>query len=107
MTNPLAQSAPVRSRHWPVGETRMIGKESPIPITRTTRDYVYDLCDAYNQARTRDDIEWFVHDGQLHLGTPLRAALETTRRIERDKEAERTRWKHNHFARSQSIADAA
>lgn len=98
MANPLERgTARQHARHWPVGETRMIGKTDPIPVTRTAREYVYDLCDAYNAVRTRQDIEWFVHDGQLHLGTPLNASLETSKRIERDKEAERDRWKRKHF----------
>lgn len=103
----LTESAVPRTRHWPEGETRLIGKApDQIPVTRTNREYAYDLCDAYNANRTRDDIEWYVHDGQVLLGTPLRAGLETSRRIERDKEAERTRWKRAYYA-NQQVADAA
>lgn len=98
MTNPLHNAAP-STRDWPVGETRMIGKSPDcIPVTRTPRDYVYDLCDAYNEHRCSAGNEWFVHNGQLHLGTPLRVSLELSKRIEREKEAERTRWKQNYYA---------
>ena len=40
-----------------------------IIIKRTTRPYVEDLCDAYNEANTNPAVEWFVaENGELKLG---------------------------------------
>lgn len=107
MTNPLGEGSARHTRHWAVGETRMVGGDTKIPVTRTDREFVYDLRDAYNAARTSNETEWFVHNGQLRLGVPDSASLEITRRIERDKEAERARWKRNYFAQQRSDRQAA
>jgi len=61
-------------RSMQVGEQRVYipdPKNAPdrrVIVTRTTREYVYDLCDAYNEARTSDAVEWFVtRKGELQL----------------------------------------
>ncbi len=63
-------------------------------LERTSRPYVYDLCDAYNAARTRDDIEWYVTPaGELKIGEPREFTAKHTRELERESEIERDRWK--------------
>jgi hypothetical protein len=63
-------------------------------LTRTERDYVYDLCDAYNDARTQDAIErgveWFVHNGELRIGTSDAWSRANHKRIEQQKQTETT-----------------
>lgn len=65
-------------------------------LTRTARDYVHDLCDAYNAARSRDAIErgveWFVHNGALLIGHSSDAMRQNTKHIESRTETERARF---------------
>jgi hypothetical protein len=80
--NPILerQRAPTASGGAPmqIGETRIVTARDPktgevvkeITIVRTAREYVYDLCDAYNRARPNDKIEYFVINGEVKLGLP-------------------------------------
>jgi len=67
-------------------------------LLRTQRDYVYDLCDAYNNARTQDAIdrgvEWFVApNGELRIGTSDDWSRKNHREAASRMETERAR--HN------------
>lgn len=86
----------------PPGETRIVHAKDKfgnivktITIYRTERDYVYDLCDAYNAARSesarRAGAEWFVANGALLLGHSAGSMRENTRQIESRTETERAR----------------
>lgn len=98
-----------------VGETRTVfakdkGGEiiKTIHVTRTNREYVYDLADAYNRAmpdvQRRMGLEWFVlPSGELKLGEARGYSEHRTRELEREREQERRRWIANHRER----ADAA
>lgn len=70
-----------------------------LKITRTDRPYVEDLCDAYNDARTNPNVEWYVHNGQVLLGTPDRIAIDRTKALSRQAEDERQRWIAQHRSR--------
>lgn len=104
MTNPLTMDRPASSGgNGPMnpGDIRTVVAKDPktgeiiktIHIRRTAGDYVYDLCDAYNAARTRDDIEWFVANGTLHLGAPNAWTARRTKIMEANAETRRDRWK--------------
>ena len=54
---------------------------------------LHRLCDQYNAARRRFDVEWYVAGGNLALGTPLHEITARGRALEREAEAERARWK--------------
>lgn len=66
------------NRELAIGETRTWhakDKQGNITktftLTRTARDYVYDLCDAYNAARSPNaGGEWHVIGGELSFGDP-------------------------------------
>ena len=54
------------------GETRVLHDRPPSPrvwtVYRTNRDYVHDLCDAYNAGLIRPDVRWIVMpSGELTL----------------------------------------
>lgn len=103
MTNPLTMDRPAASTGAGLmkpGDIRTIfvkDKDGSITKTvtlrRTARDYVYDLCDAYNAARTRDDIEWFVANGTLQLGSPYAWSKNRTAIMAENAETRRDRWK--------------
>lgn len=84
------------------GDTRTWSTESKTyTLTRTDRPYAYDLCDAYNKARTRDDLEFYVDpNGNVKMGTPEAFTKRHTEAIQRRHEQERDQWK-----RAQSRAD--
>jgi hypothetical protein len=71
-----------------------------ITITRTARPYVQDLCDAYNTALTRDDVEWFVTDiGELKLRDRPAWTERHTKDLDRHAERERQEWLRNNKSR--------
>lgn len=90
------------------GETRTIlakDKQGNILKTmtlyRTERDYVHDLCDGYNRARSQEVIdrglEWFVApNGELKLGDNAGWSRANLKRIESRNETERAR--HNRLS---------
>lgn len=80
-SNPLTMARPAFAGYaasMNPGESRTYTARDPktgdvvkeITIHRTTRDYVYDLCDAYNAARLYADTEYFVLNGEVKLGLP-------------------------------------
>jgi len=76
-------------------ETREIIKT--YTLTRTDREYIYDLCDAYNDGRTEDQkhsgIEWFITSTKaLALGFCQPWADYHTNQMKRAAEGERQRW---------------
>lgn len=99
------------------GETRTIQAKDKsgnviktITVFRTERDYVFDLCDAYNKARTKDaedrGVEWYVApNGELRIGTSDDWSRRNKRAAESRNETERAR--HNRMqleaARSATI----
>lgn len=84
-----------------IGETRMhrtvnekLGIDRPITLTRTDRDFVFDLCDAYNnsmeESARRRGMQWIVlPTGDLKLDFSVDASRQVTQRIENRKETER------------------
>lgn len=67
-------------------------------LHRTERDYVFDLCDAYNAARPQDvidrGVEWYVApNGELRIGTTDEWTRKNLKRAESRLETERAR--HN------------
>lgn len=73
-----------------------------IVLHRTTRDYVYDLCDAYNEVLSPGDAErgcrWEVApNGELKFGFPRHVTDKLTR--DRAEAAERERQQYNHRQR--------
>lgn len=86
------------------GETRTIlAKDKSgnvikeIVVHRTEREYVYDLCDAYNEARSNDakerGAEWYVApNGELKLGDSSAWSKARHRQIESRNETERARF---------------
>lgn len=78
MTNPLLErSRPIGGPMVP-GDVRTFTARDPktgevtkeITIRRTNREYAYDLCDAYNEARPHGAMEYFVFNGEVKLGFP-------------------------------------
>ena len=71
--NPLDDgNAPTQSGRMRMGDVRTVIRPdgTGITIRRTKRDYVHDLCDAYNArlSESRKDIEWSVNQsGGLYL----------------------------------------
>lgn len=65
-------------------------------LTRTDRDYVYDLCDAYNAERSghaiEQGIEWYVANGALLIGHSFESMRRNNRQIESRNETERARF---------------
>lgn len=92
----------------PPGETRVIHAKDKsgnilktITVRRTERDYVHDLCDGYNRARSQEVIdrglEWFVApNGELKLGDNAGWSRANLKRIESRNETERAR--HNRLS---------
>ena len=79
-----------------------------LTLKRTDREYVHDLCDAYNDASTLRDHEWFVTaNGELKLGDKPGFSQALARETADRNERERRRWVREHFARTQPFADAA
>lgn len=82
------------------GETRTIlAKDKQgnvlktIVVHRTERDYVHDLCDAYNSARDSDaverGVEWFVApNGELKIGISDDWTRKNLKQIEQRKRNE-------------------
>lgn len=80
MTNPLLERTRPSGTGGPMnpGDVRTYTARDPktgevikeITIHRTTRDYAYDLCDAYNAACPYSDMEYFVLNGEVKLGRP-------------------------------------
>lgn len=106
MANPLDTGLPsTGGRDLKPGETRTFPAKDKqgnvvktITVLRTDRNYVFDLCDAYNQARTREaedrGVEWFVAaNGELRIGTADAWSRANFKQIESRKETERAR--HN------------
>lgn len=92
----------------PPGETRIVYAKDKqgniiktIEILRTERDYVYDLCDAYNAARSpaplSAGVEWYVANGALLIGHSFEAMKANARRTERRNETERARFNRNYL----------
>jgi len=79
MANPLENRRSAVSPMGPmaVGDTRTFyAGERAITITRTTRDYVYDLADAYNASMPQGEVEWYVDStGNMRIGERRRARL--------------------------------
>lgn len=71
-----------------------------------TRPYVHELCAAYNAARRRDDVEWFVDSsGNLRIGDAPGFIRENNRRIDQTKESERARWMRNYLNNKRTSVD--
>ena len=87
------RDGPARRKLAP-GETMDITVgDRQLRIRRTNREYIHDLCDAYNEARDRPDVEWFVAGDTLMLGTPEFAITARARALDRAAENDRERWK--------------
>jgi hypothetical protein len=114
MANPL-KGAPVGGGggHLEVGEVRTVVDRNTgkvIEIVRTTRDYVYDLADAYNAAMSgaarERGLEWYVNPaGELKLGDNASWARAHTKNIERCNEAERARFLRHQLAQLPEAAE--
>lgn len=96
MTNPFETTV---GPAFQPGESRTVStKDGKIVfIHRTDRPYVEDLCDAYNDAMAEDarqrGLRWQIaHNGELRLGFPDEVTRANTKRIERDRETERSRF---------------
>lgn len=99
------------------GEQRIIhARDKPggeiiktIVIKRTDRPYVQDLCDAYNEANTNPEIEWFVaENGELKLGERFDTQASRARQLAERTERDRRRWVAEYEGRNRpSFAEAA
>lgn len=86
-----------------VGETKTItvrAKDGEIiktyTLTRTSRPYVHDLCDAYSDALTDHTLRWVVTPGgELKLTHDLDWSLDSLRRDKAAKETERQHFNAN------------
>lgn len=90
------------------GDVRTIQPKDPktgeitktFTLHRTDRPYVYDLCDAYNDARTRFDIIWIVAaNGELKLVDDLDWQRSRTEEISKRHERERQECSRNNQLR--------
>ena len=64
------------------------------PVVRTLRPYVFDLCDAYNEARTRKDLLWIVgRMGDLRLVDDPDWSANHASAVRREAENERETYK--------------
>lgn len=93
--------APAKARPLEPGDVLTIpvrdnigGIIKTIQIVRTSRDFVFDLCDAYNAARSDDaldrGIEWFVGPGgELKVGIADSWSRSNRRQVESRAETER------------------
>lgn len=87
----------VRIVHVKDGQGQIV---NTLTIHRTNRPYAYDLVDAYNAARLRHDVEWFVNaSGDPQLGDAVGFNEQNTKRLERKAERERQEWLRNNQAR--------
>jgi hypothetical protein len=76
MANPFSAAETAKSGKMEVGDVRtVVAKDKEgnvvktIHINRTARDYCYDLCDAYNEALTNPDLQYYVDSAnQVRLG---------------------------------------
>lgn len=103
MTNPLDGPPPSQGRDLRPGETRVVHAKDKsgnviktITVHRTEREYVYDLCDAYNDARPADaedrGVEWYVApNGELRIGTSAEWTRDNLKREAGRLETERAR----------------
>lgn len=86
---------PGEERAWPAKD-KQGNVLKMIKLTRTARDYVHDLCDAYNDARTADakerGVEWFVANGELRIGDSADWSRFNRRQTESRNETERARF---------------
>jgi hypothetical protein len=87
----------------PPGDTRIIDVKDKsgnviktITVYRTEREYIYDLCDAYNASRSAhakgQGIECYAAGGSLHIGHSFESMRANARRIESRNETERARF---------------
>jgi hypothetical protein len=112
MANPLkGDTTPGSSnfgRDLAPGEVRVINVRSgaeiikTITVIRTERDYVHDLCDAYNAARPQSarerGVEWYVNAaGELKIGDSTAWAEREAKRRETRKQTESTRALNRQF----------
>lgn len=88
------------SRRPAIGETKVwTGSEDGLTytLTRTNRDYAYDLADAYNAGMPRKDIEWFVNEGgTLQLRDRADFTENHTKFLKWKDEEEQRKWLHFH-----------
>lgn len=97
--NPLDDgNSPTQSGRMRLGDIRTVIRPdgTGIVIKRTSRDYVYDLCDAYNArlSENRNDIEWAVDQaGGLYLCDRQHWTSQRTKEMEGAYKADRERWK--------------
>src|SRR5687768_16681917 len=95
MTNPLTdRTAAANSRILMAGDERTITTKSgdAITVIRSSRPYVFDLCDAYNAANRREEIEWRVDAaGALKLGYRADWSRQNARLQEQRRETESAR----------------
>ncbi|MFC4255399.1 hypothetical protein GRI97_08170 [Altererythrobacter xixiisoli] len=103
MTNPLTErvsaGATFGHRSMAPGETRVVVDTRTgrtITIHRTARDYVHDLCDAYNAAlspaASERGLAWVVTpSGALMMIVRDSWSLENTRRMRQRRETESSR----------------
>lgn len=74
------------ARNMKPGDTRTsIADDRVVVIHRTTREYVYDMCDAYNAAMSEAararGLQWFVDGmGHMRLGETLESSRMHARR---------------------------
>ena len=101
MSNPLLSAGRTQdSGSLQPGETRTIHdlkSGRTWTVHRTTRDYVYDLCDAYNvelsPALRNNGLQWFVTpSGELKLGDNAEWSRHNRREIAQRMESERSRF---------------
>lgn len=94
------------------GRTVEMGKGSGrfTTIIRTEREYIYDLCDAYNAVLTRDDLEWSVVDREKGKDLILRErgdfARAHSRAIAQSAERDQKRWADQHKLSERPFAPA-
>lgn len=105
--NPLDDDAEVGSRAgraMQIGEVRTILAHNSkgelvktLKITRTARDYVHDLCDAYNDGNAHPEAEYYVDStGKLRFGFTERSSIERSKDLAAKAEAERQHWLYEH-----------
>lgn len=103
MANPFLTENTATASHLREGDTRTVlvrdkdgSVTKTVNIHRTSRPYVNDVVDAYNMARSRQDIEWIIGaDGNPHMQF-LQAPKKLTEAMEARNEADRQKWAHRH-----------
>lgn len=64
-----------------------------VTIERTARSYADDLCDAYNAAKRREDIEWYVAaSGDVRLRDVPAWSVHRIKHTDRKREDQRQEW---------------